>query len=126
MHSSRLSTLMIDCLDETFEDSVAFWSQALGLEPRRRPKAGQRYLTLGQTGGPLYVGLQRVDSNPGFHLDIETSSIPKEVARLANAGGRRKYRVKRWWVMEDPSGNPYCVISPESDDFPRNARQWEE
>lgn len=117
---------MIDCLDESFEDSVAFWSEALGLKPRRGPKAGQRYLTLGKIDGPLFVRLQRVESDPGFHLDIETGSIPKEVARLEKAGGRRKCRVKRWWVMEDPSGNPYCVISPESDEFPRNARQWEE
>ena len=126
MHESRLSTVMIDCLDESFEDSVAFWSGALGLKPRRRPQAGQRYLTLGKVDGPLFVRLQRVDSDPGFHLDIETGSIPKEVARLEAAGAHRKYRIKRWWVMEDPSGNPYCVISPESEGFPDNARQWKD
>jgi len=124
MHHSRLSTLMIDCLDETFEDSVAFWSEALGLKPARRPVPGQRYVKLGQTRGPLFVSVQRVDSDPGVHLDIESSSTPAEVERLERAGGRRKYRVKRWWVLEDPSGNPFCVITPESDEFPRNAQEW--
>lgn len=126
MHHSRLSTLMIDCLDESFDDSVRFWSQALGLKPARRPAAGQRYVTLGPVEGPLYVRLQRVESDPGVHLDIESSSTPKEAARLEAAGGRRKYRVKRWWVMEDPSGNAFCVISPESDGFPENAVAWED
>ena len=39
-------------------------------------------------------------------------------------GASRKYRIKRWWVMEDPSGNAVCVIRPESEKFPRGARRW--
>lgn len=124
MHHSRLSTLMIDCLDEQFDDSLAFWSAALGLEPARRPKKGQRYVTLGPIDGPLYLRLQRVSSEPGYHPDIESDDVPGEVRRLEDAGGRRKYRIKRWWVMEDPSGNAFCVIRPESEKFPRGARRW--
>ena len=124
MHHSRMSTLMIDCLDEHFEESVAFWSRALGLEPARRPAKNQRYLHLGILDGPIRLGLQRVPSNPGYHLDLETDAVSAEVARLERHGARRKYRIKRWWVMEDPSGNAFCVIRPESDGFPAHARAW--
>ncbi len=126
MHHSRVSTLMIDCLEDRFDESVTFWSEALGLRPARRPAAGQRYLTLGELPGTVLVRLQRVTRDPGFHLDLETDSRKAETARLEAAGARRKYRVKRWWVMEDPSGNPFCVIGPESAGFPGNALAWSE
>lgn len=126
MHHSRMSTIMIDCLDESFGESVAFWSSALGLSPTRRPAAGQRYVTLGELPGTVTVRLQRVTRDPGFHLDLESDSLPAETARLEAAGARRKYRIKRWWVMEDASGNPFCVIRPESEGFPGNANEWED
>lgn len=124
MHYSRISTIMIDCLDEHFDQALAFWSNALGLTPRR-PRAGQRYVTLGEIPGPVFIRLQRVATDPGFHLDVESDAVPAEVSRLEAAGARRKYRVKRWWVLEDPSGNPFCVIRPESGDFARGARRWD-
>ena len=123
-HHSRVSTLMIDCLDAHFDEALAFWSEALGLPPGRRPAAGQRYVDLGSIRGPLYIRLQRVKDHAGFHLDIETDDMNAERQRLETAGARTKYKVKRWWVMEDPSGNPFCLIRPESDAFPRNARAW--
>ncbi|HEX6930084.1 MAG TPA: VOC family protein [Gammaproteobacteria bacterium] len=123
-HHSRVSTLMIDCLDDHFDAALAFWSTALGLSPARRPQAGQRYVTLGRIEGPLHVRLQRVERNPGFHLDIESDDLRAEVGRLEAAGARNQRHVKRWWVLEDPSGTPFCVIRPESDDFPDNANPW--
>lgn len=124
-HYSRLSTLMIDCSADRFEDSIGFWSRALGVPKPRRPSADQRYLTLARIDGPLFVRLQKVEENPGYHLDIESNRIDAEADRLEAAGARRKYHVKRWWVLEDPSGNPFCVIRPESEGFPENARRWE-
>lgn len=125
MHHSRISTLMIDCLDESFEDALAFWPQALGLAPPRRPTPDQRYVTLGEIPGPLFVRLQKVQQDPGYHLDIETDGMRAETARLEAAGARRKYKIRRWWVMEDPSGNAFCIIRPESEGFPKLARRWE-
>lgn len=125
MHHSRISTLMIDCPDERFDAALAFWSAALGLRATRRPAARQRYVTLGVVEGPWFIRLQRVTKDPGYHLDIETDSLPAEVARLEAAGARRKYRVKRWWVLEDPAGNAFCVIRPESEGFPAGAPAWD-
>lgn len=124
-HHSRVSTLMIDCLADRFNESIDFWTRALGFSRTRRPAGDQRYITLGRIEGPLFVRLQKVDKNPGYHLDIETDRVGAEADRLEAAGARRKYRLKRWWVLEDPSGTPFCVIRPESDDFPKGANQWE-
>ncbi len=124
MHHSRISTLMIDCLDDAFDDALAFWSGALGLTPARRPTPGQRYVSLGTIPGPLFVRLQRVETDPGYHLDIESDDLRAETGRLETLGAARKYRIKRWWVMEDPSGNAFCVIRPESAGFPGDATPW--
>lgn len=124
MHHSRLSTLMIDCLEETFDNSLDFWSKALGLPVARKPSANQRYVTLGKIDGPFHIRLQKVATDPGYHLDIETDDISREVQRLEGHGANRKYRIKRWWVMEDLSGNAFCIIRPESDGFPRGAQRW--
>ncbi|HEX2139066.1 MAG TPA: VOC family protein [Woeseiaceae bacterium] len=124
-HHSRVSTLMIDCLADRFEESIDFWTAALGLPKPRRLGKGQRYLTLGRIDGPLFVRLQKVDDHPGYHLDIESDRIAREADRLETAGATRKYRLKRWWVLEDPSGNAFCVVRPESDNFPKGANRWE-
>lgn len=124
MHHSRVSTLMIDCFDDRFTESLDFWATALGLKPARRPTPDQRYVTLGEIQGPLIVRLQKVAKDPGFHLDIESDRVGDEVKRLEAAGARRKYRIKSWWVLEDASGNPFCVIRPESKSFPEFTRQW--
>lgn len=82
-------------------------------------------MTLGDIPGPLTVRLQRVQKDPGYHLDIETDGMRAETARLEAAGARRKYRIRRWWVLEDPAGNAFCVIRPESRTFPRHVRRWD-
>jgi hypothetical protein len=124
MHHSRLSTLMIDCLDSEFEASLLFWSAALGFPEPRRPARNQNYVTVGKIEGPLFIRLQRVTTNPGYHLDIESDDTAAEVSRLEALGAKNRRRVKRWWVVQDPSGNAFCVIRPESDDFPRTAKRW--
>lgn len=125
-YHSRVSTLMIDCLADRFEDSIAFWTRALGFAKPRRPADNQKYLTLGRLEGPLFVRLQKVGTDPGYHLDIESDDINAEADRLEAAGANRKYRLKRWWVLEDASGNAFCVIRPESEGFPEGANRWED
>lgn len=125
MHHSRISTLMIDCMDSRFEDCVLFWSRALGLPVKRRPSPNQRYLNLGAVEGPLEIRLQRVARDSGFHIDIETDAIPEERARLAALDAHPRERIKSWWVMEDPSGNPFCLVRPESDVLFSAGKQWD-
>jgi predicted enzyme related to lactoylglutathione lyase len=112
-HRSRLSTIVIDVLAEHYDACVAFWAEALGAETPRAPRAGQRYTTLKGAVDGLIVLVQRVEKHPGVHLDIETDSVAGEVERLEAAGARRKYKVRTWWVLEDPGGNAFCVVRPQ-------------
>jgi hypothetical protein len=123
-HRSRLSTIVIDCLAEHYEDCVAFWAEALGAERPRTPRSDQRYTTLKGAAEGLIVLVQRVEKDPGVHLDVETDSVPAEVARLEAAGARRKYKVKTWVVMQDPSGNAFCVIRPQRPDALAERSPW--
>lgn len=110
MHRSRLSNLVIDCLEEHFDACIVFWAEAFGAPMPRKPRAGQRYVTLKTRPGDPEVLLQKVERDPGVHLDFETDSVVRESTRMEAAGARRKYRVKTWNVMQDPSGNAFCVI----------------
>ena len=124
MHRSRLPNLVIDCLDEHFEDCVAFWARAFGAPVPNKPRAGQRYVTLKTRPGDPEVLLQRVDSDPGVHLDFETDSVVKESARMEAAGASRKYKIKTWQVMQDPSGNAFCIIRKQHPQLLQRMPAW--
>ncbi len=126
MHRSRLSTIVIDCDDATFERDSKFWSDALGrpLMPDDNP----RYMTLkgrvGGTGSP-YVLLQRVSAEErAVHLDIETDDVEAEIKRLEGLGARVKARIRTHVVMVAPSGHAFCVVPTHRPDFPEKAATW--
>lgn len=126
MHRSRLSAIVIDCLDDHFDDCLAFWSAAFGGPAPRTPAKGQRYVTLKAHPGNLNILLQRVERDPGIHLDFETDSVPRETQRMEAAGAKRKYRVKTWQVMRDPSGNAFCVIRKQQPELLAKCEPWTE
>ena len=126
MHHSKLEKIFIDCADETTEASAHFWSNALGMAPKRPTDAGSPYLSLTGRVGTLEVGLQRVNASSRFHLDIETDDVEAEVRRLEKLGARRKALIETWWVMEDPSGLLFCVVEQYSEDFVAHANVWDE
>jgi hypothetical protein len=51
------------------------------------------------------------------HLDIETDDIEAEVQRLEKLGREARRGVSRWWVMEAPTGQRFCVVRADSPDF---------
>jgi len=57
-------------------------------------------------------------------VDIETNDVEAEVKRLENLGARRVAHVKRWWVMEAPTGHRFCVVRPQRSDFESHANVW--
>lgn len=124
MHRSRLCAIVIDCLEEHFEECLAFWAVALGSPAPRKPAKGQRYVRLKTHPGGLDVVLQRVKHDPGVHLDFESDSVRRETARMEAAGAQRKYRVKIWWVMQDPSGNAFCVLRKQHAKLLARRRPW--
>jgi hypothetical protein len=126
-HRSRLTALLFDCRAAAFEPSIAFWSAALGREPRPRETPDARYVYLERDSRlPIDLMLQRVDdAESGLHVDIETDDVDAEVRRLEGLGARRKRQVKTWWVMEDPAGHAFCVVPVQrKEDWPQGAVEW--
>ena len=130
MHKSRLSTVVIDCAEDEWEEGQAFWSRALGREPVPEDGPSPRYVNLrgrvGGEGGP-YVLLQRVPAEErAVHLDVETDDVEAEVARLESLGARVKARISRHVVMTAPTGHPFCVVPRYRGDFDHGAATWDD
>lgn len=123
MHRSRLAGFIIDCKTDDLAGAADFWSKALGYEVRPAT-ADDRYVELGSGPDTLHVEVQRVEHPSRVHLDIETDDIEAEVARLEALGAKRVQQIKRWWVMEAPTGQRFCVVRPQRPDFDSRANAW--
>ena len=110
-HRSRLAGFIIDCQTDDLESATDFWSNALGL-PRApaHPDNLGLYIRLNDTPGDLHVEVLKVTHSSRVHLDIETDDIEAEVGRLEKLGARHIGTVKRWCVMEAPTGQRFCVV----------------
>jgi len=126
MHRSRLGTIVIDCQADEPGPATEFWSRALGwaAEPLSDPDAAN-YRELATPPTEVKVLVQAVAHPSRVHVDIETDDIDAEVARLEALGARRVAQVKRWWVMEAPTGQRFCVVRPQRADFEAHANVWE-
>jgi predicted enzyme related to lactoylglutathione lyase len=126
LHKSRLGTIVIDCQGDDAGHAADFWSSALGwrAEPLADP-SDANYRELAAPPGSPKVLVQAVPHPSRVHIDIETDDIDAEVARLEALGARRVAQVKRWWVMEAPTGQRFCVVRPQRDDFASAANVWE-
>jgi predicted enzyme related to lactoylglutathione lyase len=125
MHKSRLATLVIDCQTDNIDSAAAFWSQALGwpAHPLTDPE-NANYRELAAPRGDPTVLVQAVTHPSRVHIDIETDDIEAEATRLEGLGARRVAQVKRWWVMEAPTGQRFCVVRPQRPDFEEGANVW--
>ena len=125
MHKSRLGVVVIDCKTDDLVREAEFWSRALGCAAKRSPDSEDRnYVELETAPEEMQVLLQKVDHPSRVHIDIETDDIDAEAARLEKLGAKRVARVKRWWVMEAPSGHRFCVVQPQRATFERDANEW--
>ncbi len=127
MHKSRLGTIVIDCQTEELDTAAAFWSKALGCTAAKLPDPDNpNYRQLDTPPGEVTVLVQSVSHPSRVHIDIETDDIDAEVQRLEGLGARRVAQVKRWWVMEAPTGQRFCVVRPQRSDFDSGANTWSE
>ena len=128
MHKSRLGAIVIDCQGTPLEQAAAFWERALGrtTDVPRDPDDAKKYRGLEGPGSELKVLLQSVEHPSRVHIDIETDDIGAEVERLERLGAKRVAFVKRWYVMEAPTGHRFCVVSPQRPDFDVGANVWDQ
>ena len=125
-HRSRLAGFIIDCQTHDHEAAAQFWSQALGLPRGETYQDGEaHYAELEGAPGGLHVEVQQVAHASRVHLDIEADDQDAEAARLEALGAKRIGWVKRWWVMEAPTGQRFCVVRVQRPGFPKNANRWE-
>jgi len=125
MHKSRLGTVVIDCQTADVAQAAEFWSRALGWKSIvLTDPVNANYRQLDTPPGEPTVLVQAVSHPSRVHLDIETDDIEAEVARLEQLGARRVQFIKRWWVMEAPTGQRFCVVRPQRSDFDASAHVW--
>jgi len=110
-HRSRLAGFIIDCESGEIADAAAFWSGALGLPVGDCYQEGEAtYAELAEGPGGLHIEVQKVQHPSRVHLDIETDDLDAEAARLEALGAKKVKFVKRWWVMEAPTGQRFCIV----------------
>jgi predicted enzyme related to lactoylglutathione lyase len=124
MHRSRLSTIVIDCNTKDLDRATDFWAKALGVPVGKTDPSSPNYRQLVMPEDQVVVVTQEVDHPSRVHLDIETDDLDAEVARLEKLGAKRISFVKRWWVMEAPTGQRFCVVNPQRRDFPKGTNEW--
>jgi len=125
MHRSQLAGFIIDCETDDLDAAANFWGRALGCNlSRSDDPQDEAYVELETGPGEVHVEVQSVDHPSRLHMDIETDDIEAEVVRLENLGAKRVAQVKRWWVMEAPTGHRFCVVTPQRANFSETANEW--
>lgn len=125
-HRSRLAGFIIDCNTDDLDAAADFWSQALGcsVADRDAGDAEAEYQQLGDTPGDLHIEVQKVSHPSRVHLDIETDDVDAEADRLEALGAKKIAFVKRWWVMEAPTGQRFCVVRMKHPERGAPAKTW--
>ena len=126
-HRSRLAGFIIDCNVDDLDTAADFWSQALGCSVADRD-AGDgtaEYQMLGDTPGDLHIEVQKVSHPSRVHLDIESEDVDAEADRLETLGAKKIAFVKRWWVMEAPTGQRFCVVRMKHPELGAPAKAWD-
>jgi predicted enzyme related to lactoylglutathione lyase len=122
MHKSRLSSFVIDCPGD-IEEAARFWSAALGRQAHV-DKDDPNYRQLDYDSDEPILLLQKVAHEGRVHLDIEADDLDAEAARLEALGAKKIAFVKRWWVMEAPTGQRFCIINPQRGPLEKRANSW--
>lgn len=123
-HRSRLGTLVIDCKGEELAGAMRFWSEALGSAFEPDPDHPDFAFTERPGDEPGLV-LHRVAHESRVHLDIETDDKEAERARLERLGATLVERSPHGFiVMQAPTGQRFCLVDPQRDDFPGDATEW--
>lgn len=127
MHKSRLAGFIIDCEVDDLDGAAEFWASAFGAPaPKKADLSKSPYVELKMPADEPYAEVQKVDHESRVHLDIETDDIDAEVARLEKLGAKRIAKIKRWVVLEAPTGHRFCVVPVVSANFEEKAHTWDD
>jgi hypothetical protein len=125
-HHSRLDKIVIDVAPADHDRELAFWSGVSGgslTQSERYPEYHGGAIP-GQDIGVLVQRLE--DGTSRIHVDIHSTDVDAEVARLEQLGATRIRQVQGWWIMHDPAGLPFCVVPDGPERLnDNNALRWE-
>ncbi len=126
MHHSRLAGFVIDCENADLDAAARFWSGVLG-RPSVPPHPDEpSYRDFETKPGDVNMLVQTVTHPSRVHLDIESDNLEAEVARLEKLGAKRIGFMRRWWVMEAPTGHRFCVVNPQRGPLTdENSNRWD-
>lgn len=126
MHSSRLSTFVIDCKTPDLDRAAEFWGRALGRAWRPDADSDPNYRVIDSDADEPMLLVQKVEHDSRIHLDIEADDLEAEARRLEALGARRIAFIKRWIVMEAPTGQRFCIVNPQRGALAdkRRTTQW--
>ena len=114
-------SLYFDDLDAAAE----FWAKALGAPAKHAADLSESlYVELNMQADEPYVEIQKVDHASRVHIDIEADDVEAEVARLEELGAKRIASIRKWVVLEAPTGQRFCVVPVVSADFAKRAHTW--
>lgn len=97
------------------DKSVEFWTKALNYRVKGAIEEDWAILEA-QVPGQINFSLKKVSSPkaPRHHLDLYADNLELEVSRLKKLGASEKNwnypDNANYIVLEDPEGNPFCVI----------------
>ena len=125
-HHSRLSKIVIDVPPAGHDRELAFWSAAAD-RPLTPYDTYPEYHGAELPGQELGLLIQRLDHGPArVHIDIHTDDLAAEMTRLEELGAERVQQAHSWWIMRDPAGLLFCVISePAGVLSDSNAQRWD-
>ena len=126
-HRSRLAGFIIDCQTDNLDAAADFWSRALGATIADRDAGDDtaEYQMFGNTPGDLHIEVQKVQHPSRVHLDIEADDLDAEAARLEALGARKIGFVKRWWVMDAPTGQRFCIVKMKHPEQGATPNAWD-
>ena len=125
-HRSRLAGFIIDCQTDDLDDAARFWSHSLGVSiGESTVEDTAAYIPFDHTPGDLHIEVQKVAHPSRVHLDIESDDIDAEADRLEKLGAKRIGFVRRWWVMEAPTGQRFCVVKMHHPERGATPNEWD-
>jgi hypothetical protein len=126
-HHSALRVIVIDVPADGHDQELAFWQAAIGKELKHIADYPEFHGARLPHEPHLGMLVQRLgEGQARVHLDIHTTDVVAEVARLEQLGATRERQVHDWTIMRDPAGLPFCVIPEQPGSLDdENAQRWD-
>ena len=101
----------LDVPDESADPAVRFWSASTGAAIGAPWPEHPEFRSLEPATGSRYLHVQRHGGPPRVHLDLTSSDVDAEAARLVELGAAAGVRERWWQVLASPAGLPFCLVA---------------